>query len=53
MKRSMIKKEICQQQQTKTNMSTLTIQVEGEIEHNMDRCESILSIQYNSQEVKK
>ncbi len=37
MNRSMIKNKICQQQQTKTNMNTLIIQVEEEIENNIDK----------------
>lgn len=54
MKRSMIKKETYQQQQTKTNMNTSVIQVEWEgREYNIGKCRFILSIQYSSQGLKK
>ena len=49
----MIKNEIFQQQQTKTNMNTLIIQVEEEIQYSTDKYGFNLSIQHNSLELKK
>lgn len=53
MNRNMIKNEIFQQQQTKTNMNTLIIQVEEEIQYSIDKCGFNLSIQHNSLELRK